>query len=282
MPDAENYCERVVREADKDRFLATLFAPACYRSALFALYAFDAEIAGVADRVTQPLAGEVRLQWWHDVVTGKSPEQAVGSPIATALIETVRRFGVPERIIVELIETRRFDLYPEPVATLNEFDLHAARSFGSIFEGAARILSDGAEPGISPLSRHAGIAFAIVRLLAAFPAHAARGKIDVPAEIFQRHHARPEDVLAGQVTSAWRAALMDMRRHATLHLDRARMLMASVSGRVRIAFLPLALVRPGLARMEQSGHNPLRPAGLAQWRKQWILWRAARDLPRFL
>ncbi len=282
MREAEKYCERVVRAADKDRFLATLFAPARYRPALFALYAFDIEIASVADRVTQPLAGEVRLQWWHDVIAGKSPEQAVGSPVATALIEAMRRFGVPEQIIVEPIEARRFDLYPEPVATLNEFDLHAARSSGSIFEGAARILSDGAEPCIGPLSQHAGIAFAIVRLLAAFAAHAARSKIDVPAEIFQRHHARPEDILAGQVTLAWRAALADLRAHAARHLDDARTLVAKVPDRVRIAFLPLALLRPALARMERPDYEPLRPVELAQWRKQWILWRAARDLARFL
>ena len=70
MPENFSYCERLVREEDRDRFLATLFAPARVRPALFALYAFDIEIAHVAARVSEPLAGEVRLQWWRDVVTG--------------------------------------------------------------------------------------------------------------------------------------------------------------------------------------------------------------------
>ena len=39
---ADRYCEDLVREADKDRFLASLFAPAERRPALLALYAFNA------------------------------------------------------------------------------------------------------------------------------------------------------------------------------------------------------------------------------------------------
>ena len=55
----ENYrqCEALVRATDKDRFLATLFAPAGKRGPLFALYAFDSEIAG--DRVK--ILGKARL-----------------------------------------------------------------------------------------------------------------------------------------------------------------------------------------------------------------------------
>ncbi|WP_245490156.1 squalene/phytoene synthase family protein, partial [Mesorhizobium sp. M2A.F.Ca.ET.015.02.1.1] len=57
-----------VRAADHDRYLSALYAPADKRGALLALYAFNAEIAGVRDRIHEPLPGEVRLQWWRDVV----------------------------------------------------------------------------------------------------------------------------------------------------------------------------------------------------------------------
>jgi phytoene synthase len=40
--------------------------------------------------------------------------------------------------------------------------------------------------------------------------------------------------------------------------------------------LPVALVRPALDRMERRFYQPLRPTELPQWRRQWILWRAAR------
>ena len=48
-------------------FSPTLFAPAEHRGALFALYAFNLEVARVREVVREPLAGEIRLQWWRDV-----------------------------------------------------------------------------------------------------------------------------------------------------------------------------------------------------------------------
>ena len=50
MDTIYRHCENLVRAADKDRYLATLFAPADRRDALFALYAFSHEIATVRDR----------------------------------------------------------------------------------------------------------------------------------------------------------------------------------------------------------------------------------------
>ena len=70
MPTNFQHCTALVREADRDRYLATLFAPAEHRDALYALYAFNAEIARVRDMAREPMPGEIRLQWWVDVLGG--------------------------------------------------------------------------------------------------------------------------------------------------------------------------------------------------------------------
>ena len=67
MPDSFDQCEALVRAADKDRFLATLFAPARYSRALFSLYAFNVEVARIRELAREPMPGEIRLQWWRDV-----------------------------------------------------------------------------------------------------------------------------------------------------------------------------------------------------------------------
>jgi phytoene synthase len=49
------------------------------------------------------------------------------------------------------------------------------------------------------------------------------------------------------------------------------------------ALLPVALVRAYLARMERADYDPFRtPVDVPQWRKQWLLWRAARDPRRIV
>jgi 15-cis-phytoene synthase len=278
----DNYCERIVRDTDKDRFLATLFAPAAFRPALFALYALDSEVASVADRVSQPLGGEIRLQWWHDIVMAGEPDRAAGSPVASALTATMLGFNLPRQALADLIKARRFDLYQDNMATLAELDLYAEQTAGAIFYLAASVLGGGDDPRLGEAARHAGIAFALVRLLAAFGVHAARGRLYVPTELFERQGARPADLFAGNVTPEWRKALADLRVHARYHLGIARDLIVTIPENVRVAFLPAALIRPFLTRMESRSYDPLVPPELAQWRKQLILWRAARNLVRSL
>src|SRR6187455_473750 len=104
--DFYRHCEDRVRAADKDRFLATLFAPAEARGALFALYAFNLEIAGVRDRVREPMAGEIRLQWWRDVLDGERSGEAAANPIAAALSYTIAHCALPAEPLRDLTEAR--------------------------------------------------------------------------------------------------------------------------------------------------------------------------------
>src|SRR6202045_4412867 len=58
----------LVRRHDRDRFQTVLFAPAARREALFALYAFNYEIARVRESVTEPMLGRLRLEWWREII----------------------------------------------------------------------------------------------------------------------------------------------------------------------------------------------------------------------
>ena len=80
MQDAFAHCETLVRAADKDRFLATLFAPAEHRRGLFALYAFNIEVSRVREVVREPLSGEIRLQWWSEVLGGEGRGEVAANP----------------------------------------------------------------------------------------------------------------------------------------------------------------------------------------------------------
>src|ERR1700746_2498526 len=58
----------LVRRHDRDRFQTALFAPARQRNALFALYAFNYEIARGRETVREPMLGQIRLQWWRESI----------------------------------------------------------------------------------------------------------------------------------------------------------------------------------------------------------------------
>jgi phytoene synthase len=46
------------------------------------------------------------------------------------------------------------------------------------------------------------------------------------------------------------------------------------------ALLPVALVGPTLTRMERNDHDPFEPVEIVPWRRQWLIWRAARQPAR--
>ncbi len=276
MPDAFLHCEELVRTGDKDRYLATLFAPAKYRRALFALYAFNFEVARIREVAREAMAGEVRLQWWSEVLSGSGRGEVAAHPVAAALRDAVVRYALPPRTLAELIDARRFDLYNEPMHDVAALEDYAARTSSALMELAARILADGRDPGARQFLHHAGIAYAIGGLLASFAIHASRGQLYVPLEVLNRHHARTADVYSGKATVELRAALAEMRLHARAHLSAARRFADDIPATVTPAVLPVVLVKPTLARMERRLYRPFRVTRLAPWRRQWTLWRAAR------
>jgi len=273
MQDAYAYCEALVREADKDRFLASLFAPANRRPHLFALYGFNVEIARVGQVAHEPLAGEIRLQWWRDALSGPAPGEAAANPVAAALLDTIARCGLPTAPLDALIDARARDLYDDPILTLSELEAYGRATASTLFGMAARILDRGAAP--DDVADPAGVAYALAGLLKAFPRHAARGQIYLPTETLERHGVAGAEVAAGTAGPGLRAALAEIAGQARERLAQAAGRWQSVSPGARPAFLPLAWVAPLLARIERNP-DPFVPIELPQWRRQWLLWRAAR------
>jgi phytoene synthase len=272
-----DYCERLVKEADKDRFLAALFAPQDKRPHLHALYAFCVEISRVREVVSEPLPGEIRLQWWRDLLEGEARGDAQSHPTAAAVLDVIARYNLPRRAFLDLIEARVFDLYDDPMPTVHDLEGYAGETASSVIQLAALILNDGVDPQTADISGHAGVAQSITGLLRAFPLHASRRQLFVPVEVLDRHEVRTESIFAGQTTPELLAALAEMRAHARRHLERAARLIDEVPGNVIAAFLPVALVRGYLARMDRPDYDPFTtPVQVPQWKRQWVLWQAAR------
>jgi phytoene synthase len=276
MQDAFAHCEALVRAADKDRFLAALFAPAEDRGALHALYAFNVEIARVRETVREPLAGEIRLQWWTDAIAGKAAGDVRSNPVAAALLAAAERYRLPIAPLTDLIAARRFDLYDDPMRTVADFNDYARATSSEVIGLAARILNRDDVPGLDGLALHAGLGYAIAGLLKAFPVHAARGQLYLPVEVLERHDASWQDVSLKQATPELRAALADMRLRAREHLAQAGRLLGGVPAAVLPALLPVTLARTVLDRMDRGDYDPFVPIEVTPWRRQWRLWGAAR------
>lgn len=275
---AARHCERLVREGDRDRWLATLFAPADKRAALLALYAFSHEIASVRERAREPLTGEIRLQWWRDALEGAAQGDARANPSFAALEDAIEAYRLPRAPLLALIEARVGDLYEDPVATVNDLEGYCGETSSVLMRLASLVLADGEDPGHADAAGHGGVAYALAGLMRAFPWHIGQGRLLVPpVETLARHGLTRERVVAGEGGLALKAALQDMRVVARDHLEKARAALADAPRAIRPAFLPLALVPSVLKAMERRDYDPYRTViEIPQWRRQIALWWAAR------
>jgi 15-cis-phytoene synthase len=275
----ENYrhCEARVRAVDKDRFLAALFAPAEKRGSLLALYAFNSEIASVRDRAREPMPGEIRLQWWRDVLNGERAGEAAANPVAAALIDTIGGFKLPAAPLLVLIEAHAFDLYDDPMPTLAAFEAYGRKTESSLLELAARIADGNPSAAIESAAEHGGIAIAIATVLRSFARHASRRQVYVPFDFLDRRGVRAEHILAGRTTTELREALADLRAEARRHVEALEATLPQLPAAIVPAFLPAALIPGYLSVMDRPDYDPFRSAvEVPQWRRQWALWRTAR------
>jgi 15-cis-phytoene synthase len=276
MQDAFAYCAELVRSTDRDRFIAALFAPAEFRGALHALYAFNAELARVRYVAREALPGEIRLQWWTDVLRGERSGEAGGNPVAVALLSTVERSRLSRTQLIELIDAHRFDLYDEPMARIADLERYARNTASALFALCARVLAGiEAEAVAEAVTVPAGMAYAIAALIHAFPSHAARGQLYLPAELIERHEVSTRELFAGRSSAALNAALRELNALGRRHLAAVHERVPILPGAALPALLPLAPVRRWLERLERT--DAFAPAELSPWRRQWLIWRAARN-----
>lgn len=277
LPEAYAHCTALVREHDSDRYIASLYAPESQRPALHALYAFSHEIARVRALVSEPLPGEVRMQWWRDLLEGEGKGETQGHPVAAALLDTVTRYRLPIAPLTSLIEARIFDLYDDPMPRMSDLEGYAGETSSALIRLGSLILANGRDPGGAAACGHAGVAYALCGLMRAFPWHAAAGQVYIPADILGRNGVTREDIVRGRGGPGVLYSLKELREIARRHLKKLRDMRETIPPAIAPAFLPVALVEPYLRRMERTGYDPYRTiVTLPAWQRQWTIWRAAK------
>lgn len=274
-----DHCDALLRRDDPDRWLASLFLPSEKRPHVHALYAFSLEIARVRRWVSEPILGEIRFQWWREILAGERESEAEANPVAAALTDTLARCALPREPLLALIDARLFDLYGAPMPSVEMLESYAKATVGQLFQLAAAILDRKAGAELAEAASHAGIAYAITGLMRALPWHAVTGQVYIPKDVLDRHGAVVEAVQAGIASPALCGALAELRSLARRHLEGFVAIPAARRGSAAAAFLPVSLCEAYLRQMDRSRSDPFETVvQLPQWRRQYRLWRAARAI----
>ena len=269
-------CLATLRSTDLDRYLACLLVPEDKRGALAALYAFSAELARIRDLIREPLPGEVRLQYWRDLIEGQPHGDSQSNPIAAGIIHAITDHRLPRAALAAMTEARTFDLYDDPMPDRNAFEGYAGETSAALIQLGALILDPENARAVSEPAGHAGIAQLVAGCLLLLPIHIRRGQVYVPGDILSAVGLDAASFLKGDDRQRIQAALSAFTGYGRDHLAKARAQKASVTGDTRLAFLTAALAEPVLNRAEKAGlavlEKSIQPSQLS---RQWRLWRAS-------
>lgn len=266
-------CGTLLHQGDKARFLTALFAPAAVREDLFALYAFNLEVAKTKETVSEPLLGQIRLQWWRETLAelyaGQPPRQhEVVVPLAAA----IERHGLPQARFLDLIDGRERDLDVPPPATEAAFTAYVAATGGQLGWLAGMIC--GADPAQAAAAARA---YATVGLLIGLPRRAQLGRVDLPLDRLAAAGLTARAVRDGIPSTALSHLVLAFAETAAQDLDR----LGPTAKPGRAALLPATLARRLIRVLRAAGGDPFqaaaslraRPDGLLPFHLWWAMQR---------
>jgi phytoene synthase len=198
------------RRHDPDRFLCALFAPPARRDALFALVAFNHELARARDAARTPLVALMRLQWWRDAVE----EAAAGKPprrheVAEPLSRAIRDGHLDPADLLALADAREAEAEDEDaIPTVSAFQAYLRGTAGALAVSTGRLL--GAPPDALPGLQRRGTAYGATGVLRAVPALARRGRCLLPADALAAHGLTAHAVLRDPAAPALKDVAADL------------------------------------------------------------------------
>jgi 15-cis-phytoene synthase len=247
-----NTALEALRELDQAKYLACLFVPEQKREAFAALGAYAAELKRIPLLVSEPLPGEIRLQWWRDVISGTSAGQAASHPVAAALLKAIATHNLPLNPLDAMAEARIFDLYHDPMPDIAALETYLGETEAALIQLGGLILDPANAGKSAKAAGHAGMAIGIANMLRQLPRATNRQRMFIPETILNAIGCTAEQIFAGDDAARSRSvtALVALGRD---HLKSFKRLAKSVKPQLRPAFLAAALCEPIFRKVERAG-----------------------------
>eukprot|EP00127_Corallochytrium_limacisporum_P001861 Clim_evm16s88 gene=Clim_evmTU16s88 len=219
------YCQDTVRKFDSDHFLTGLFVRKSLRAHYYTLRALNIATAQVADSVSDPKLGAMRLQFWRDTINQVAKQgTAPGQPVAQALLGLAKDSGgkLPVRWLLRVIDERAKRISDRPFTSLQDVEdygeqVQASLLYASLeMAGVRDVHSDHA-------ASHLGKCIALVNLIrGVLPMLEHKRKCLLPIELMAKHKVTTEGLVRGDGLEGLTEVIFDAASEAHIHLQTAR------------------------------------------------------------
>lgn len=179
------YNAETLRQQDKNRFLLSLMTPHQHRDALWALFAFNHEIAKTREVVTETQIGLIRLQWWRDAIKEIYEGDTVREHVVVkSLAEAIKHHDLPRELFDNLIYAREFDLEGVAPANLDGLKNYCDFTNTPLNTLALKVLHEEDE---EETIKHISLNYGLVGLMRSLPHHLSQRRVFITQDILKTH-----------------------------------------------------------------------------------------------
>lgn len=273
-----SYGADLVKRYDRDRFLTALFAPNGMREPLMVLYAFNVEIARIRETVTEPMIGQMRLQWWRDTLTDISQGKGApkGHPVAENLAALMDSRSLNLEHFLSLLDARELDMMDEPPNSMKDLIAYCRGSSVGLALLALDVLGVNDEDS-RRAAESVATAWALTGIARAVRHYALAGRVMLPGDGLERQGLAVQSLQNPDTAGPATALIKDVCDQAQVFLEEAR----SVQRRINFKALPVLLLATladcyliEMKTAEYQIYDPRlmrqRPAVARLW---WNAWR---------
>ncbi|RLQ88002.1 phytoene/squalene synthase family protein [Notoacmeibacter ruber] len=256
-----------LRDADRTRYASLLYIAEDHRAALATLHLFDLELARIPGLIKEPMAGEIRLQWWREVLSGERQGEGRSHPLASQLMDVVAQYELPMSGFGMMLDGRISDLYSDRFETRTELEAYCGQTRSALFQLLLQIVDRQALTLSADASGHAGCAWGIGQILSSAAMDRGAGKIRIPDDLLQSAGGTAEDWLKAEDNAFLGRVVGAMVALGEEHLDKANRAIEQFKQEARQVYLPLAGARLLLRQADRMSAEVARtPLHLSPFR----------------
>ncbi len=239
-----------LRKYDSPSYTLQRFIPPHMLSAYLAIRAFNIEVARIADLVSNPTIGAIRMQFWRDTINSTFDAQPPAEPVAILLASVLEHYKLNKSWFLRVINTREKYLTNPPYTNLNDLETYSENTYSALL-----YLTLSAYPlnsiTMDHIASHIGKAAGICTVLRGFPilafppppsrhpsatsglggppSSSRRGAITLPLDSMAKCGVREEDIYQqGGDAPGLKDAVFEVATRASDHLITARSMLRSV------------------------------------------------------
>jgi phytoene synthase len=271
------YCLDRARSQDHDRYLCALYAPKDVRNAIMVLLAFNNELAEVNDKVSEPMLGEIRLQWWRDALEDLYKGTVRKHPVVQSMDEVAMVKRLDEDVLMGLVDARVPDIYNEQAKSSDDLVSHLGDVAGDLHVAMGYLLvGDKITDEQQKSLKAVGTAWGLLGLIKACCFQAGVASDKIPDDVLVEAGISRESLYEGHVDHNMVLVIKDLVGKIRLASNEARGLSKLEAKPLLPALLSLRLVNHYLGDWENNAYDPNymnKEKGILG--RQWTLFKAA-------